>query len=169
MNFLPTINLSSPSWDLFILLFFVVIAFLYVLILSSRRSIASMASIYMALAISDSAPYLSVLNSYTPYLKVLIFLLLFGLLFYFLASTLFRDDLPMEGLKRKSRLLVDSFFHTGLMLSIILSDLPAWVVANISFGMRNIFISQPAKFFWLIMPIVIMVLLNRQPKPKMLE
>jgi hypothetical protein len=56
-----------------------------------------------------------------------------------------------------------SFFHVGLMLSILMSYLPQDMVNNVSADMRNLFISDPAKFFWLVTPIIIMVLI-RKPK-----
>ena len=57
--------------------------------------------------------------------------------------------------------MIFSFFHVGLILSILMSYLPQDMVNHVSAGMRNLFISDPAKFFWLVAPIVMMVLLRK--------
>ena len=52
------INLSDPSWDLFILMFFVVGALLYGFTLGRERVIVLIVSMYMGLAVIGNAPWL---------------------------------------------------------------------------------------------------------------
>ena len=47
MDFVTNINWAAPSWDLFIILFFIVAAFLYGLSLGRNRVIVILVSIYM--------------------------------------------------------------------------------------------------------------------------
>lgn len=169
MNFLPNINWGVPSWDLFIVLFFVVAAFLYGLSLGRDRIIVILVSLYMGLAIVNTAPYLNNFSAEISFnnssiFKVSIFLGLFIILFFLLSrSALLNTIAASDSPGRWWQSIVFSFFHVGLMISIVLTYLPKEFLGNISEGMRNLFISDPAKFFWLVAPIAVMVLI-RKPK-----
>lgn len=167
MNFLPNINWAVPSWDLFIILFFVVAAFLYGLSLGRDRIIVILVSLYMALAIVNTAPYI---NNFTAEInfnnasifKVSVFLGLFIILFFLLSrSALLNTIAASESQGRWWQSIIFSFFHVGLMLSILMTYLPKDVMSNVSENMRNLFISDPAKFFWLVTPIVMMMLIRK--------
>jgi len=172
MGFLTNINWAAPSWDLFIILFFVVAAFLYGLSLGRDRVIVILVSIYMALAIVNTAPYL---NNFTAEIsfnnasifKATFFIGIFIALFFLLSrSALLNTIASSNSPGRWWQSIAFSFFHVGLMLSVLMSYLPTDVSNNVSEGMRSLFISDPAKFFWLVTPIVIMVLIrNKKPAP----
>src|SRR3990167_1770098 len=57
-KFLQSINWAAPTWDLFIVLFFIVTVFLYGMSLGRDRIIVILVSIYMALAVVSNAPFL---------------------------------------------------------------------------------------------------------------
>ncbi|MDD5341546.1 MAG: hypothetical protein PHC97_03890 [Patescibacteria group bacterium] len=169
MGFLANMNWATPSWDLFIVLFFVVAAFLYGLSLGRDRIIVILVSIYMALAIVNTAPYLNdfsaeiSLNNSSIF-KVTLFIGIFIALFFLLGrSALIHTIAATDSPSKWWQSILFSFFHVGLILSILLGYLPQDMVNNVSADMRNLFISDPAKFFWLVTPIVIMVLI-RKPK-----
>jgi hypothetical protein len=173
MDFLTNINWAEPNWDLFIILFFVVAAFLYGLSLGRDRVIVILVSIYMALAIVNTAPYL---NSFTAEIsfnnasifKVTIFLGIFIILFFLLSrSALLKTIASSDSPGRWWQSILFSFFHVGLIISILMAYLPKDVVSHVSEGMRNLFISDPAKFFWLVAPIVVMVLIRKNKKSDM--
>src|SRR3989344_4722260 len=54
---LSGVSLSTPSWDLFIILFFVIAIFLYGISLGRDRNIIILIGIYMSLAVVNSAPF----------------------------------------------------------------------------------------------------------------
>jgi hypothetical protein len=173
MDFLTNINWAEPNWDLFIILFFVVAAFLYGLSLGRDRVIVILVSIYMALAIVNTAPYL---NSFTAEIsfdnasifKVTIFLGIFIILFFLLSrSALLNTIAASDSPGRWWQSILFSFFHVGLILSILMSYLPKEISSHVSEGMRNLFISDPAKFFWLVAPIIIMVMVRKNKKPNL--
>ncbi len=173
MDFLTNINWAEPNWDLFIILFFVVAAFLYGLSLGRDRVIVILVSIYMALAIVNTAPYL---NSFTAEIsfdnasifKVTIFLGIFIILFFLLSrSALLNTIAASDSPGRWWQSILFSFFHVGLILSILMSYLPKEISSHVSEGMRNLFISDPAKFFWLVAPIIIMVMIRKSKKPNL--
>ncbi len=169
MNVLTSLNWTQPSWDLFIVLFFVVAAFLYGLSLGRDRIITILVSIYMALAITSNAPYLT---SFTATIsinngsifKVSVFLGMFVILFFLLSRSALIHTIASDAPGKWWHAIVFSFFHVGLMLSITLGYLPKDIVNYISEGMRNLFISEQAKFFWLVTPVVMMALVRREQK-----
>ncbi|MFA5188667.1 MAG: hypothetical protein WC460_04880 [Patescibacteria group bacterium] len=170
MDFLTNINWAQPNWDLFIILFFVVAAFLYGLSLGRDRVIVILVSIYMGLAIVNTAPYLNDFSAEINFnnasiFKVTIFLGIFIALFFLLSrSALLHTIAASDSPGRWWQSILFSFFHVGLMISIVMAYLPKEVVNNVSEGMRNLFISDPAKFFWLVAPIVVMVLIRKSKK-----
>ncbi|MCX6743171.1 MAG: hypothetical protein NT116_02950 [Candidatus Parcubacteria bacterium] len=170
MDFLSNINWAQPNWDLFIILFFVVAAFLYGLSLGRDRVIVILVSIYMGLAIVNTAPYLNDFSAEVSFnnasiFKVTIFLGIFIALFFLLSrSALLHTIAASDSPGRWWQSILFSFFHVGLMISIVMAYLPKDIVNNVSAGLRNLFISDPAKFFWLVAPIVVMVLIRKGKK-----
>jgi hypothetical protein len=168
MDFLFNLNWATPSWDLFIILFFIVAAFLYGLSLGRNRIIVILVSIYMALAIVNTAPYLNSFTAEISYnnasiFKASVFVGLFIILFFLLSrGALLRTIAPGDNSGSWWQSIVFSFFHVGLMLSILMSYLAADMLAYVSPGMKNLFISDPAKFFWLVAPILVMVLIRKK-------
>ena len=57
-SFIANIDWSTPTWDLFIVLFFIVAAFIYGLSLGRDRVIAILVSVYMAMAVVNTAPFI---------------------------------------------------------------------------------------------------------------
>lgn len=168
MNALAHINWTQPSWDLFIVLFFVVAAFLYGLSLGRDRVIAILVSIYMALAITTNAPYLTSFTAEisinnASILKVSVFLGMFIILFFLMSRSALLNTIASADVQgRWWHAIVFSFFHVGLLLSITLGYLPQDYVNFISPDMRSLFISEQAKFFWLVAPVVAMSLVKRE-------
>jgi len=165
VNFLSTINWNTPSWDLFIVLFFIVGAFLYGLSLGRDRILAILTSIYMALAIVNTAPYMDSFSLHIAVndksaVNITVFLGVFIVLFFLLSRSAIVGTFASDNIGKWWHSIVFSFFHIGLMLSIVLQYLPPEILNNISVPMRSYFISDPAKFFWLVAPIVVMVLVG---------
>ena len=91
---LSQLNFSSPTWDLFIFLFFIVFSLLYGFSLGRDRIIAIIVSIYMALAVVSAAPFLTVLEGRTVQVaigsyfafRVTLFLGVFLLIFFYVLA-----------------------------------------------------------------------------------
>lgn len=163
------INLAAPTWDLFIILFFVVAAFLYGLSLGRNRVIIILISIYISLAIVKTAPYLDgfstevSLNNSSVF-QVTVFVGLFVVLFFLLTrGALMRTIAAKNSQGVWYQSILFSFFQCGLMLSIILSYLPQEMLNDhVSKNMQSLFISDPAMFFWLVAPILVMVVIRKK-------
>jgi len=61
-----------------------------------------------------------------------------------------------------------SVLQTGLLISIIISFVPAELVANLSSFTRNAFASEMAQFIWIVLPILTLGLIKK-PSKKQLE
>ena len=168
--FLSQLNFSSPTWDLFIFLFFIVFSLLYGFSLGRDRIIAIIVSIYMALAVVHAAPFLSSLEGKTvqlavgPYFafRVTLFLGVFLLIFFLLSRSAVMGTLGgVDAQGRLWEVVLFSFLHVGLLISVTLSFLPALITDQFAVLTRVIFLSEIGRFVWVVLPIAAMVLVRR--------
>lgn len=169
MSFLASINWASPSWDLFVYLFFAIGALLYGFSLGRDRIIVILVSIYMALAVVGNAPVVNQFNlafhiSENIILRITFFLGVFVVLFFLLSrSALIRTIGENSAPGKWWQVIVFSVLQVGLLISITLSFLPAETANAFSEQTRQIFTSDYGKSAWLILPIVFMAI---SPKKK---
>ena len=162
-QFLSQINFSSPTWDLFIILFFLVFSLLYGLSLGRDRILVIIVSIYMALAVVSNAPLLGTFNAdinlsqYFAF-KITTFLGIFVLLFFLLSRSALLKTFGNLAAGTWWQVLVFSVFHVGLLVSITLSFLPPDAIGHLAPFTRQLFASDGGKFFWVIAPIIAMVM-----------
>jgi hypothetical protein len=167
MNYLSKIDWSSPTWDLFIVLFFIVTVFLYGMSLGRDRIIVILVSIYMALAVVSNAPILGNLDAsvnigqYFAF-KVTTFLGLFVLLFFLLSRSALLKTFGNLASGTWWQVMLFSIFHVGLLVSITLSFLPTDAVNHLAPITRQVFASETAKFLWIVAPIVSMAMLKSE-------
>ncbi len=164
-NFSQNINWSAPTWDLFILIFFIVATFLYGISLGRDRIIVIMVGLYMALAIVGNTPFLQDFTAKIDVqgfgFKFSIFVGLFVVFFFLLSNSALSDALNGYKISKKGnwiQTLLISILHVGLLISIVLSFIPADSVAILSSVTQKIFLADMSRFLWLIMPIAAMIL-----------
>lgn len=163
-SFAANINWAQPSWDLFIILFFLVAGLLYGLSLGRDRIIVILISIYMALAVVNTAPYIGVLGaaggaSSLVALRVSGFLAVFIVLFFVLSrSALLKTVASSDTPGRWWQVILFSILHVGLLVSITLSFLPPGAAAKLAPLTQKLFVAELARFIWIVAPIVAMVL-----------
>jgi len=159
-----TIDLSSPSWDLFILLLFVIGVLLYGITMSRDRILVILISIYMSMAVVYNTPYLTRHGwgmSETFSLKAVFFIFLFIFLFYILSRSQLLCGLGgMDG--GIFQTILFSLLHVGLLVSIFLSFLPLNILDVFAPVTRQIFASDIGKFFWTILPILTMAFMKKR-------
>ncbi|MFC1639106.1 hypothetical protein ACFL26_02450 [Patescibacteria group bacterium] len=159
------INWASPSWDLFIVIFFVVTVFLYGMSLGRDRIIIILVSIYMALAVVSNAPFIDSLGNGVQIgggyvLQVTTFLGLFVLLFFMLSRSALMKTFGNMAAGSWWQVLIFSVFHVGLLVSITLSFLPGDAINNLAPMTRLVFASEMSRFVWVVAPIGGMVVLK---------
>lgn len=161
------INWSQPSWDLFIFLFFFIVAFLYGFSLGRDRILVILVSIYIALAVVPAFPYLDRLYLDVSVqgfaFRVTSFYTVFIVLFFLLSRSALINLLGAQVTGVGDRLIevvLFSVLHVGLLLSITLSFLPKSALSALSLGTREVFASDMGQFFWLVAPVVAMIVFS---------
>lgn len=170
-NFLQHVDWTRPTWDLFIILFFVVAAFLYGLSLGRDRIIIILVSIYMSLAIVEHTPFLNssgfqkavngVVSQFFVF-QITAFVILFIFLFIVITrSALLKTIASSDSPGPWWQVMIYSILHVGLIVSIILSYLPKESVEAVLAPLtRQVFTTTAAQTFWIIGPIAAMVILK---------
>jgi hypothetical protein len=165
MTYLSRVNWSAPSWDLFIVIFFLVTVFLYGMSLGRDRVIVILVSIYMALAVVSKLPLISSVVNNAKFgqffaLKVTTFLGIFVLLFFMMSRSALQKTFGNLGAGKWWQIMLFSTFHVGLLVSITLSFLPPEAVASLAPLTRQVFASEGGQFFWIIAPIIGMAVIK---------
>ena len=161
-------NWAAPTWDIFILLFFVIGALLYGLSLGRDRVIVILVSVYMGLAVVNNTPALNNLNlslhvNDNYVLKISFFLGLFVILFFLLSRSALLKTIGGSGAPGSWwQTIVFSILQVGLLISITLNFLPANMTQGLSEGTRQIFMSDNGRSAWMILPIVFMIIAPKQ-------
>jgi len=163
------IDWTRPTWDLFIILFFVVAAFLYGLSLGRDRIIVILVSIYMALAIVEHAPFLNsewlhnwinnLVNQFFVF-QISAFVILFIVLFLIITrSALMKTIASSDSTGPWWQVFMYSVLHVGLIVSIILSYLPKETIDEVLAPLtRQIFTTEVALSIWMLGPVAAMII-----------
>ncbi|MFA5135192.1 MAG: hypothetical protein WC505_05430 [Patescibacteria group bacterium] len=166
-NFLQNIDWTRPTWDLFIVLFFVIAAFLYGLSLGRDRIIVILVSIYISLAVVEHAPlvnnegFQSMINNLVGQFfvfQISAFLLLFIVLFFVITrSALLKTIASSDSPGPWWQVLLYSVLHVGLIVSIILSYIPKESVEGVLSPLtQQVFTGNFAQNVWIIGPLIAM-------------
>jgi quinol-cytochrome oxidoreductase complex cytochrome b subunit len=168
-EFFSTLNPASPTWDLFLILFFVIAAFLYGITVGRARIVVQIVASYMAMAVLASAPFLDKLEARTPLnhtvFYLVAFLAVFLALFMLLSRSAFHQHLS-EARGKWWDVLVLSVVQVGFLTSIILSSMSGGALGHLSPVTLTIFANGPAPFIWTVLPIGALVAIRGRRKIK---
>lgn len=169
-QFLTGLDINSPSWDLFIFLFFIIATFVYGFTLGRSRIMVLLVSTYMALAVTKSAPFLFTDQSLTvgssPFFIVQItaFIGAMLLIFFFLSNSALRRAFAATDIQgRLWQIIAFSVLHAGLLVAAVLSFVPPERRAALGQVTQTLFGTDTALFVWTLLPIVVMMFV-RDPK-----
>jgi hypothetical protein len=174
ISYLTSLNWQNPTWDVFILLFFVVGALLYGLSLGRDRVIVILVGIYMALAVVTNAPALSTLNvalnlNENYVLRISLFLGIFVVVFFLLSRSALLKTIGRSGAPGSWwQTIVFSVLQVGLLISVTLNFLPREMTQGLTEVTRNIFMSDQGRSAWLILPILFMIVAPSQKQDQMM-
>lgn len=165
---LKDLNLAHPTWDIFVLLFFTFAVLLYGLTLGRDRIILTLIAIYISLAVVNTAPYLANFKSGGSEFAVRmgLFVGAFIVLFFALARSAFLRNVGSPASGRWWQVVLWSFLHVGLLTSVMLSFLPGRAMGYFAPLTQAIFTGNFGKFFWLVTPIVLMIFMSEDRRPK---
>jgi hypothetical protein len=160
-------NWHTPSWDLFIVLAWLVVSVIYAFASGRGRILTVLMSLCMAKLVVIEAPFLSTevaqrFNIGVASLQQLVtFSGLFLLFFVFLGRYVFKTAADGKQISGMVFSLVFSFLQVGLLINTILTLLPKNIQANFTQLIQFAFIKDPASFVWLVLPIGFLIVLGR--------
>lgn len=156
------VNIANPTWDTFLVLFFIAATLLYSFFVNRERLAVVLLSTYSAIALFTATP---LLKNYMAALPVAdgipyrlgIFLVCFLLLFILFSSNLaLRSDSGQPWLTG----LLLSFLQVGLLLSALLTLVPSDVFAT-QF-VRSFFTDDIPRSLWMVAPIGAMIFIRHR-------
>jgi hypothetical protein len=163
IQFFSYFNPSSPTWDIFIILFFIIATFLYGITLGRARVVVQIVSSYMTMALLSAAPFMGKLEGLTSLnhtvFYLIAFMVVFVLLFLLLSKSAFHQHLS-EGRGKWWDVLVLSVVQIGFLTSIVLSSMSGFVLGHVSGITQIVFAKQPAPFIWTVLPIGALVVIR---------
>jgi len=128
MESIQQVNWAVPTWDLFIVLFFIVGAFLYGMSMGRDRVLVVLISMYMALAVVGNAPILRDINAIqfsfddNVALRIGAFIIIFLLLFFLVSRSALLHTIgrgPSSGSWWQT--ITFSILQVGLFISIAMT------------------------------------------------
>lgn len=164
---ISTFNWHSPSWDLFILLFWVVASVLFAFAAGRGRMLTILISTYMSQLLVIKAPFFSnlvadKLNVGAASLSQLgAFVILFLVFFVFLNRYAFRTSVDGRQIYTLPFALVFSVLQVGLLINVIMAYLPEHVQNSFSPLIQFVFLHPNASFIWLLLPVIFLIFTGR--------
>ena len=167
VEFLTGLDVNSPSWDLFIFLFFIVATFVYGFTLGRSRIMVLLVSTYMALALVQTAPFLDTNQTVTvgssPFfiIQITAFIATMLLIFFFLSNSALRRAFAAQEIQGKAwQIIAFSLLHAGLLVACVLSFVPEARRTALLDVTQSMFATDTALFIWAALPIVVMMFVN---------
>ncbi len=159
-------NWHSPSWDLFIFLFWAIASVFYAFAAGRGRIIALLMSLYITKLLVLQAPWLtSAIHQQLPsglsgLQQLVSFLIIFIILFVLLSRYAFRTSADGRHFGSIIFTLAFAILQIGLLINTILGY---WSPSPGTFSplISLIFISTTANFIWLILPLLYLIILGR--------
>lgn len=166
-----TFNWHSPSWDLFILLFWVVASVLFAFSAGRGRMLTILVSTYMSQLLVIKAPFfatavsdhlkIGTAASSATFAQLGAFVILFLVFFIFLNRYAFRTSVDGRQIYTLPFALVFSILQVGLLINVIMSYLPDYIQNSLSPLIQFLFLHANAGFIWLLLPVVFLIFTGR--------
>src|SRR5581483_10164428 len=165
-HLIQSFNWHSPSWDLFIILFWGVASVMYAFAAGRGRVISMLMSLCISKLLVLQAPWLTAaINSKLPgslfaLQQLVSFLIIFIIIFILLSRFALRTSADARHLGSVPFTLIFSFLQIGLLINTILMYLAS---SGKSFSplVTLIFVSETASFVWVLLPLAFLVLLGK--------
>jgi hypothetical protein len=166
-HLIRSFNWYSPSWDLFIILFWLVAGVLYAFVSGRGRILVILVSVYMAKLLVIEAPFLhKIVNAKLTIATVSLqhlatFTALFLVLFFFLSRYGFRTS--AEGKTGSSVFFGIPFaiLQIGLLINVVMGFIPTVVQNTLHPLIRFLFAQPGVNFLWLAAPVVYLIIFGR--------
>ncbi len=160
------ISLHNPTWDAFILLFWIIVSIIYSFSAGRGKIISILVAVYMSELIVIQAPFLG--NGAAQHLNValyigrlVVFLVMFLVFFLVLSKYVFRTSLEHRGMSSWLFSFLFALLQVGFLISVVLSFLPIATQQTFSTSIQTLFITSTAQFVWLLLPMIFLVVAGR--------
>lgn len=170
MEFLAKIYWFTPTWDLFVVLFLIVAAFLLGLTMGRNKIIILLISAYIAVVVINFFPFGDIFK--TPktdenfIYPIVVFIAVVFTFFVLLSNSALKKVLRKTGDKSVFQIVLFSLFCIGLILSVILSFFPKNLVATFNPITQKLFMVELSRFLWALVPVIGMAVLRKRRKPR---
>lgn len=158
-----SLNILS-SWDILVLVIFVVIVFLYGLTAGRQKIVALILATYFSHVILKTIPwkklsFLGIKTAPPATTQIFIFLAIALAILFLLPRSSLGFGLKLGRSKRGwGKILIFSILWVGLLISIIFSFLSSQVISQLNLRIFSIFTGSLAQFIWLVLPIVALLI-----------
>jgi len=167
LSVINSVNWTTPSWDLFIVIFFVMAIFLYGFTLGKDRIIVIMLSVYITLALIKGMPASA--SDFLSSIKIGgsaigesgIFLGVVVILFFLLSRSITASIFEGGSSGSWGEIIILSFLQAGLLVSVVISFLPSEITEAFSPLIKSVFIGDTAQSIWLVAPILTVAVFGR--------
>jgi len=160
-------NWHAPSWDLFIILFWLVAAVIYAFAAGRGRILTILISVYISQLVVLKAPFLStevgkkLPTAALSLQQLATFAILFVILFIFLGRYAFKTSADSRRMSSVGFGIVFAFLQVGLLINIVINYLPTVYRDNLAPLFQFLFVQDPASFVWLLLPVVFLIALGK--------
>ena len=158
---LAGIDLTTPSWDVFVLLFFLIGVFLYGIALGRNRLIIILIALYFSFSIFSLSELLrnagTTLFRHSDFASLLTFLVLFILVFITVGQSNAARALSHESVGALWQTIIFSILQVGLTISIALSLLPVSLQSRFSSFITFIFLGSIGTALWVCLPVLFLI------------
>ena len=162
-HLIKSFNWHTPTWDLFIMLFWLVAGVVYAFAAGRGRLLTILMSVYIAKLLVVEAPFLTTeLSKHTNIPVVSLqqmatFGVIFLVLFFFLGRYGFKSAMDGRHLSSLPFSIIFGILQIGLLISVVIGFLPSSVVGSFDPLIRFVFVENWAPFFWLVTPLVFLI------------
>lgn len=153
------INWTSPSWDLFILVFFVGAVVLFMFSLSRERIFNILISTYVTLAVMKSFDDLIKGWSINWLWQIFIFLIVLIIITALLSRLSIGAG---SGLASLLQIFYFSVLQSGLLITMVISFFPKEIIFHLFPLTKVTFASNIAQLIWFLLPILSLVFVRRK-------
>jgi hypothetical protein len=166
-SLVQSFNWHTPSWDLFIMIFWGVAGVIYAFAAGRGRILTILISVYMSQLIVIKAPFLSAeIGKKLPTTALSLqqlatFIVLFLIFFIFLGRYAFKTSADGRKMSSVGFGIVFALLQVGLLINIIIGYLPDMYKNSLDPLIQVLFVKDPATFVWLILPVAFLIFLGR--------
>ena len=156
---------NLPTWDLALILIFVISALFYGLSLGRERVLGLIVASYISLAIMTNAPLLA---NATPsfnadenaLIRIIGFIFILMVLFYFFSRARLIGRLRGFALSALWQTIVFVFLQVAFLMTVTLDFLPETRTAGLSKFTRDLFLNDYSRTLWLSLPALFLMLIS---------